>query len=137
MWQRLHVEITQGLNPNYTRRDLDSVIFACLFRIYFWLQNPRLVFVLKLRSSTLAGKNLFINKQECIPVGCLPSATVAVSGGCLLRRGCLPRGVHTRRTRGRHPLPKNQKQAPPPQNPEADTPPVHRSRHPSPHEQNS
>ena len=34
-------------------------------------------------------------KQECIPVGCIPSAAVAISGGgCLPRgcRGCLPRG---------------------------------------------
>ena len=30
-------------------------------------------------------------KQECIPVGCVPSAAVAVCWGCL-RRGCLPRG---------------------------------------------
>ena len=34
-------------------------------------------------------------KQECIPVGCVLSATVAVSweGGCLPRRGCLPGGM--------------------------------------------
>ena len=38
-------------------------------------------------------------KQECIPVGCVPSAAVAIcwGGGCLpggvsAQRGCLPRG---------------------------------------------
>ena len=34
--------------------------------------------------------------QECIPVGCLPPASVAVSGGVYpvgLTRGCLPRGL--------------------------------------------
>ena len=109
------MEITQGLNPNYTRRDLDSVIFSCLFRIYFWLQNPRLVFLLKLRSSTLAGKNLFTNKQECIPVGCVPSAAVAVSGGRGVCPGgrCLQRGCIPPRPRDRHPLPKTQRQTPP------------------------
>ena len=30
-------------------------------------------------------------KQECIPVGCVPSAAVAVSGVCV-PRGCLPVG---------------------------------------------
>ena len=44
-----------------------------------------------------------MNKQECIPVGCVPSTAVAVSGGgCLpggggvvCLGGCLPRrGVH-------------------------------------------
>ena len=48
-------------------------------------------------------KNIFndmltTNKQECIPVGCLP--TVAVSrvgeGWCLPGGGCLPRGVSAR-----------------------------------------
>ena len=38
-------------------------------------------------------------KQECIPVGCVPSAAVAVPGGvclggvCLIGGVCLPRGV--------------------------------------------
>ena len=34
-------------------------------------------------------------KQECIPVGCVPSATVTISLGCLPGGGCLParRGV--------------------------------------------
>ena len=33
-----------------------------------------------------------INKRECIPVGCVPSAAVAVPGGCLPAGGggCLP-----------------------------------------------
>ena len=31
-------------------------------------------------------------KQECIPVGCIPPASVAVLGVACLR-GCLPRGV--------------------------------------------
>ena len=47
----------------------------------------------------------FIFRQECIPVGCIPPAAVAVSGGCLpgmgcLRREdgrCLPRGCLPRR----------------------------------------
>ena len=34
-------------------------------------------------------------KQECIPVGCVPSATVAVSGGHLIRGGVAgPRGEY-------------------------------------------
>ena len=35
------------------------------------------------------------SKQECIPVGCVPSAAVGIGGWegvCLGRRGCLPRG---------------------------------------------
>ena len=32
----------------------------------------------------------FIGKQECIPVGCVPSAAVDVCGGAVCR-GCLPR----------------------------------------------
>ena len=35
---------------------------------------------------------LLIFKQECIPVGCVPSAAMAVLEGCLPGR-CLPRGV--------------------------------------------
>ena len=36
-------------------------------------------------------------KQECIPVGCVPSAAVAISGGGCLPGGCLPRaGVSSR-----------------------------------------
>ena len=31
-----------------------------------------------------------IQEQECIPVGCLPSPTVAVCRGSLPARGCLP-----------------------------------------------
>ena len=48
-----------------------------------------------------------ISKQECIPVGCVPSAAVVVSGGggrCLPRgclpRGCLPRGAGVCRVGG-------------------------------------
>ena len=40
---------------------------------------------------------LNLEEQECIPVGCVPSAAVAVpggvclpGGGCLPARGCLP-----------------------------------------------
>ena len=37
-----------------------------------------------------------ISHQECIPLGCIPSAVVAISGGCLSRGvsawTCLPRG---------------------------------------------
>ena len=36
-----------------------------------------------------------MNKQECIPVGCVPSAAVAVCLGGCLPRGCLPRGTYT------------------------------------------
>ena len=43
----------------------------------------------------LACNNML--NQECIPVGCLSSAGLAVGGGCLsgrcLPRGCLPGGV--------------------------------------------
>ena len=35
------------------------------------------------------------DKQECIPVGCVPSAAVAISGG-VSAWGCLPRGVSAR-----------------------------------------
>ena len=39
-------------------------------------------------------------KKECIPVGCVPSAAVAISGGFATGgvsawAGCLPRGVYT------------------------------------------
>ena len=50
-------------------------------------------------------------RQECIPIGCLPSAAVAFSGrGCLPLGGCLPRvvclgEVYTPGPRGRHPHP--------------------------------
>ena len=42
---------------------------------------------------------IYITKQKCIPVGCVPSAAVAICwggvcpGGCLAKGGCLPRGV--------------------------------------------
>ena len=37
--------------------------------------------------------NLF-KQQECIPVGCEPQASVAISeDGCLPREGCLPKGL--------------------------------------------
>ena len=49
-------------------------------------------------------------KQECIPVGCIPSAAVAVSVGVCLGRGCLPwesvclgRGCLARGCLPRHP----------------------------------
>ena len=51
--------------------------------------------------SELVNSALFLyikKKRECIPVGCVPSAAVAVSGGCLPMGGkgsCLPRGVYT------------------------------------------
>ena len=40
----------------------------------------------------------FSDKQECIPLGCIPSTAVAISGvglprGCLPGVGCLPGGV--------------------------------------------
>ena len=42
---------------------------------------------------SLMGNQIYFTKQECIPVGCVPPASVAISGGgevvCL--RGCLPR----------------------------------------------
>ena len=44
----------------------------------------------------LKAKKLKINKQECIPVGCIPSAAVAISGegeGVSARRGVYPWGV--------------------------------------------
>ena len=41
------------------------------------------------------------NKQECIPVGCVPFAAVAVGGG----GGCLPRGVSGLVHAGIHPRP--------------------------------
>ena len=34
-------------------------------------------------------------EQECIPVGCIPSAAVAVSLEVCLSGGCLPRGLST------------------------------------------
>ena len=36
------------------------------------------------------GKFMCRSRQECIPVGCVPSAAVAF---CWWGRGCLPRGV--------------------------------------------
>ena len=40
-----------------------------------------------------ARKYCFHTKQECIPVGCVPSATVAVvGGGCLVPGGSGPGG---------------------------------------------
>ena len=33
-----------------------------------------------------------MSNQECIPVGCVPPASVAVRGGGCLPGGCLPRG---------------------------------------------
>ena len=41
--------------------------------------------------TSISSKSLteFSDKQECIPVGCLPSAAVAVLGGCLPRSVCL------------------------------------------------
>ena len=49
-------------------------------------------------------------RQECIPIGCLPSAAVAVSGRVSSIGGCLPRviclgEVYTPGPRGRHPDP--------------------------------
>ena len=49
-------------------------------------------------------------RQECIPIGCLPSAAVAVSGRVSSIGGCLPRvvclgKVYTPGPRGRHPHP--------------------------------
>ena len=42
---------------------------------------------------TLGQNQEIVVKQECIPVGCVPSAEVAVSGrGCLTRVVCLPWG---------------------------------------------
>ena len=42
----------------------------------------------------IAGKSIFILKQECIPVGCVPSAAVAFGeGGCVPGEGGLPGGV--------------------------------------------
>ena len=36
---------------------------------------------------------LSYSQQECIPVGCVLRASVAIPGGCLPRGGgCLPRG---------------------------------------------
>ena len=54
------------------------------------------------KASTITPKHLQLAapklkvKQECIPVGCVPSAAVAISwgGGQVLPRGCLPRGVY-------------------------------------------
>ena len=36
---------------------------------------------------------LWLNQQECILVGCVPSAAVAAGGGCVYPGGCLPMGV--------------------------------------------
>ena len=77
-----------------------------------------------------------LKKQECIPVGCVPLASMVISregavcpAGCASRGGCLPKegvcvqgGVHPLGPRGRHPpdpeadtpSPKTQRQTPPP-----------------------
>ena len=76
-----------------------------------WLQTfklQKICFYLH-SSKTLDFQKNLKYKQECIPVGCVPSAAVAVCGGGVSAResakgrGCLPRGVypngaHTPRT---------------------------------------
>ena len=48
----------------------------------------------------------FLEKQECIPVGCVPSAAAAVcwDGGVCLGGVCLPRGVSTQTGVSQHAL---------------------------------
>ena len=45
------------------------------------------------RKSNLPDQVTYNYKQEYIPLGCVPSAAVAVCPGGLLGRGALPRGV--------------------------------------------
>ena len=61
-------------------------------------------------------------EQECIPVGCIPAASMVIS----TRQGCLPRRVSARECRGCV-QPQTQTQTPP--DPEAD-PPEPKGRHP-------
>ena len=71
----------------------------------FIVENRKHNFILICRNIFKPPKGKYLG-QECIPVGCAPSATVVVcwgvgglvpggacSGGCLLPGGCLLRGV--------------------------------------------
>ena len=66
---------------------MDSFVFTVqFFRNYRKLEM--------LTRKTYIGNSKNISAQECIPVGCVPSAAVAVSrvGGCLLPGGVYSRG---------------------------------------------
>ena len=43
-------------------------------------------------TGTRTKSGIHIYQQECIPVGCVPSAAVAIGGGGCLPGGCLPGG---------------------------------------------
>ena len=55
-----------------------------------------MIFCLQFAMASLVAMKLSQMLQECIPVGCVPSAAVAVSRGwgVCLPRGCLPGCVH-------------------------------------------
>ena len=62
---------------------------------FFPLYVMTIQFVIPFTVSKLCS--VCIYEQECIPVGCIPSATVAVSWGCTWSQGvCLVRGVPAR-----------------------------------------
>ena len=60
--------------------------YIILNHMFFWYE------------SNLEIRTCYSNKQECIPLGCIPSAAVAISGGGVSAYGgvrpggCLPRG---------------------------------------------
>ena len=79
-----------------------SVMTFPLLKIYAWVTFP-LLQIYAWVSFTIPKKYPKISKQECIPVGCVPSAAVAsVGGGGVWPEGdvwpgeggvCLPRGA--------------------------------------------
>ena len=69
----------------------------------FWLLVGTLVMA-HIEKLLLVQKKYYM--QECIPVGCVPPAAVAVRGGCLPRRGICPEGCLPRRVSASGYLPK-------------------------------
>ena len=73
----------------WTRATVHNVSVPPHLRSGWTIQASSLVFSTKGMEKMVCNEIPF--KLECIPVGCVPSAAVAVSGGG--GRACLPRGV--------------------------------------------